>query len=154
MGLMEPSEELLGPSTKLHSGQAPVFLNSLPFICLVAGLGSPRQLGARISHLGLLRILFPNTVISPYGLFSTVASGQLDFLYQGPGSKRTCLRRVESRSQGPFVTQPHRSLFSRRCGKSCLCSRGGNIDVSYSWQELKEFRFALKPPQSFCFSSH
>ena len=29
---MEPREELLGPSTKLHSGQAPVFLNSLPFI--------------------------------------------------------------------------------------------------------------------------
>lgn len=157
-GSKEPSEELFGPSTKLHSGRAPVFLNSTPFICLIAGLGSPRQLGTRTCHLGLLRILFPNSVISPYGL------------RQG-GFRAARLFIPRPRLQGDLSQESGKQKSRAFCDPASQvtvhCFQGGveshafvlgegmNIDVSSSWQERQRiYSFALKPPQSLSFSLH
>lgn len=102
-----------------------------PFIWLVAGLGSPKQLGSGTS--GASRAPLPVTVWSLHMTsLVLVTSGHLEFLHEGPGSKGTCPTRVANEVKG--LLQPsligHTSLFSRRHGKSCPGSRGGDIDPS------------------------
>ena len=136
-----------------RSGWAPVFLNSAPLICLAAGLGSPKQLGARTS--GAPQAFLPITVWSLHmdssarwlqGSWTSYTKAQASGVLV-PGEWQVEVNGL----LWPSLTG-HTSLFLWRCEKSCLCSRGGDIDPSSWWQECQRiYRFALKPPWNLCF---